>query len=381
MKIKLFVLIATIGLVSCGTSKQQGISGTIKGAEGETVYLMSFVNSKAVATDSSLIAADGSFSIQPQTSMDLNFYQLLIDQERAMVLITDSTESITLQGTSEDFGETVKVQGSPHTEKLLAFYDEMRPIVEKTQNLREITNSKAISQEEKSQAFSQLIDISNEKKEKCLAFIDANTSSPASLAALSELSIKTELDTYKKVETGLKNSFGHSFYYKMVSQQIENAEKTAKLPAQEKQVKKELFSAGMTAPDIVMNDLDGKERKLSDLRGKVVLIDFWASWCGPCRRENPNVVREYDKYHDAGFEIFSVSLDKDAGKWAKAVEQDGLDWDNHVSDLAGWKNAAAAAYGVSSIPYTVLVGRDGKIIGTKLRGGALAQKLDQLFAD
>lgn len=381
MKIRLFVLIATIGILSCGTSKQQGVSGTVTGAEGETIYLMSFVNSKAVATDSSKIAADGSFSIVPQTKMDLNFYQLMIDKERAMVLITDSTESITLQTTSEDFGDNAKVQGSVHTEKLLAFYEEMRPIVEKTQDLREITNSKEISQEEKSQAFSQLIDITNEKKEKCLAFIESNTSSPASLAALSELSLKTELDTYKKVEEGLKSSFAHSFYYKMVSKQIENAENTANLPEQKKVAKNAMYSAGMDAPDIVMNDVEGKERKLSDLRGKVVLIDFWASWCGPCRRENPNVVKEFEKYHEEGFEVFSVSLDKDAGRWAQAIEQDGLIWENHVSDLAGWKNAAAKAYGIQSIPHTILVGRDGKIVGTHLRGGALAQKLDELFAD
>jgi len=106
---------------------------------------------------------------------------------------------------------------------------------------------------------------------------------------------------------------------------------------QAKATKNSAYTAGMEAPEITMNDLNGKERKLSDLRGKIVLIDFWASWCGPCRRENPNVVKEYNNFHDDGFEIFSVSLDSDAAKWAAAVEKDGLIWDDHVSDLAGWK--------------------------------------------
>jgi thiol-disulfide isomerase/thioredoxin len=128
-----------------------------------------------------------------------------------------------------------------------------------------------------------------------------------------------------------------------------------------------------------MNGLDGKARKLSDLKGKVVLIDFWASWCGPCRRENPNVVRAYQQYKSKGFEVFSVSLDKAKEPWEKAIEQDGLVWPNHVSDLAGWSNVAAAAYGVTAIPATFLIDQEGKVVATNLRGPALANKLNELL--
>jgi thiol-disulfide isomerase/thioredoxin len=110
-----------------------------------------------------------------------------------------------------------------------------------------------------------------------------------------------------------------------------------------------------------------------------VLIDFWASWCGPCRRENPTVVRAYQKYKDKGFEIFSVSLDSDKTRWTQAIAQDGLVWPNHVSDLAGWRNAAAGAYGVSSIPATFLLDRNGNIVGTNLRGPALEARLSELL--
>ena len=138
-------------------------------------------------------------------------------------------------------------------------------------------------------------------------------------------------------------------------------------------------SEGSIAPELEFADPDGKIRKLSDLRGKVVLIDFWASWCGPCRRENPHVRAMYEKYHDKGFEVFSVSLDKDANAWKGAIAKDNLTWPNHVSDLKGWGSAAAKLYGVSSIPSTFLVDKDGRIIAKGLRGEQLTAVLEQIF--
>lgn len=140
------------------------------------------------------------------------------------------------------------------------------------------------------------------------------------------------------------------------------------------------FAPGAEAPNIIMKTPAGEEKDLHSLRGKVVLIDFWASWCGPCRRENPEVVRLYNKYHEKGFDIFGVSLDKDQQRWEKAIADDGLVW-HHVSDLKGWSNAAAQAYGVSSIPHTVLLDAEGNIIARNLRGAALEQKLEELFGE
>ncbi|MBC7426411.1 MAG: TlpA family protein disulfide reductase, partial [Bacteroidia bacterium] len=131
---------------------------------------------------------------------------------------------------------------------------------------------------------------------------------------------------------------------------------------------------GAMAPDISMVTPDGKVVKLSSLKGKYVMIDFWASWCGPCRRENPNNKLIYEKYKSKGFEIYAVSLDKDAASWKQAITADGLPW-IHVSDLKYWQSAAAQLYRVYSIPATVILDKKGKIIAKNLRG----QELDDFL--
>ncbi len=136
---------------------------------------------------------------------------------------------------------------------------------------------------------------------------------------------------------------------------------------------------GKTAPDFTMNDVEGRPVSLSQFRGKYVLVDFWAAWCGPCRAENPNVVEAYNKFKDAGFDVLGVSLDRSKEDWMQAIAKDNLTW-THVSDLQYWQNAAAKLYGVNSIPANVLLDKDGVIIARNLRGEDLHKKLAEVLA-
>lgn len=209
--------------------------------------------------------------------------------------------------------------------------------------------------------FRRNIDRRNQKQ---FEFAKNNPNSFFALVALSE-SAGTKVDV-KKVEPvykALKAEYRNTDMGRELGQRIDAAGTTA---------------VGMQAPEFTQNNVDGKPISLSSLKGKYVLVEFWASWCAPCRAGNPNLVKQYELYKDKGFEIISVSLDNVKDKWIDAIKKDGLPW-LQVSDLKGWNNAVGRMYGVRAVPQSFLLDKEGKVIGNTLRDETLNAKLAELF--
>lgn len=203
--------------------------------------------------------------------------------------------------------------------------------------------------------------------EQIVAFVDTVKNPLLGYLAINQIKPEDHKAAFEKFATRMESEIPNSSFTKDIKNKLKATASLANV------------AVGGVAPDIVLQNPDGREMKLSDLRGQVVLLDFWASWCKPCRRENPNVVVAYNKYNKKGFTVANISLDSNREKWKQAIEIDNLKWDFHVSDLKGWKSSAAATYGVRSIPQTFLLDKEGKIIAKNLRGAALEKKLEEVL--
>jgi len=221
------------------------------------------------------------------------------------------------------------------------------------------------------------------------SFIHAQKDSPVILMTLNDLTLNPiqfldEIFIIKKV---IEDKYDNSSYLKEIENLIQLAqqqERNNNLQIQREKEAKERrkvlgLEIGQIAPDIIMKSPDGNTYKLSDLKDQIVLLDFWASWCRPCRAENPNVVQLYEQCKKEGFTVFSVSLDQKLELWEAAIKNDRLAWPYHVSDLNGWYSSAAKQYGVESIPSTFLLNKGNKIAACNLRGEALSQKVKELL--
>jgi len=195
--------------------------------------------------------------------------------------------------------------------------------------------------------------------------------------ALSMVNDPTKLIEQKQVINGIAQRFPDNSLVNSLSARISEMEQQAGAGFED-EANMTAVKVGDTAPDFTLPDPSGKMVKLSSFRGKYVLVDFWASWCKPCRMENPNVVKAYQQYKDKNFTILGVSLDKKKEAWVQAIQADGLTW-NHVSDLKFWDSAVVPLYGINAIPTNFLLDPQGKIIAANLRGSALEQKLQEVI--
>ncbi|WP_235295985.1 peroxiredoxin family protein [Portibacter marinus] len=363
----LYFFALVLVLTSCGSASTDDVSGQIRGAENLSVYFDK-VNPDGVNNSMTQVSADGSgnFSIDIEEPIEPGVYRIRIGTKSAYIVHDGSEQEVMISGDLQNFNNyKYEVEGSPLTQQ---YRDLMASYLEKSKSINEV-------REEVKGDMHPLIamQVANHLFKNNPAFYDEQAN----------------------VNAKLKQSYPDADFTRRHSEMVTLMQNA--IAASRRKGGK--FNVGDEAPDIELPGPDGKVRKLSDLRGEVVLLDFWASWCGPCRKENPKVVKTYNKYKDKGFNIFSVSLDgihprrlqsyktqADIDKqlevqkqrWIGAIEKDQLTWDNHVSELKHWNSAVTKLYGVSSIPQTFLIDRDGKIAAVNPRYN-LEQELQRVL--
>ena len=299
-----------------------------------------------------------------------DYYVLRLSDGQNINLIIEEEGEIKVYGDGKNLFQHTNIVDSESTEALTGFLRYYSSYSAKMDSAKQYLQQNPSKEKEVNEKFKPVFDDFVQKRNQ---YFKEYENSPALIGVLSTFNLQQEQEfkMYEATVQALDNSFGESPTVKRLSAELKKNRK--KMEASKP------LSPGKEAQDIEMENPDGEIIKLSDYKGKVVLIDFWASWCGPCRKENPHVVKLYEKYKDDGFDVFSVSLDKDKKRWVSAIEKDNLTWEAHVSDLKGWSNTAAKQYQVSSIPFTVLIDKEGKIINTRLRGEQLERTLQSIF--
>lgn len=369
MKRLLLTLLISGMMISCSAQDQKAadevtLSGQILNApESAQLTLQKIWNNDITTVDTLQLEEDGSFSTNVKIDEPHLFRINAGGRQYVPLIIGENDVELTVNMT--DRSKTPDVKGSEETEKLYAFSEMMNS---REMRIREIDTKyrKAVNEKDKIKA--------EEIREEYMAFekqyaenlkdhIRSMGVSVATFYALSTLDWDKEFVFADSVVDVFNKEMPDSKYTEALVSRADQMRSTA---------------IGSVAPEIALPNPEGEIVKLSSLRGNYVLLDFWAAWCGPCRRENPNVVRMYNKYNDKGFEVYSVSLDKTKEKWLKAIEDDNLSW-THVSDLKYFNSEAAQTYQVQAIPYTLLLDKEGRIIGKNLRGKELENKLEEIF--
>ncbi len=354
------------------------IDGQIVGAENQRIYLIN-QNRGGIQSPIAVAVADekGKFKIDSEIEAR-DYYAFALENGQSINLVVEFNDSITINGDARDLLNYSNIKGSPDSELMSEFLLQFRYFKQIEDSLRAVVMSDRNKQGEVNAYFTPLAQRFYSYRNN---FISSNLESPALLATLNSVDQGKEWEMFKQIVSLLNRSFGDSPTIRVLSRNVMLKDEQLKQQQLENERKASMLSPGSLVKNISMPDTSGTIINLSDLRGKVVLIDFWASWCGPCRRENPNVVKAYQKYNKDGFEVFSVSLDKPGAreKWIAAIKKDGLLWPYHVSDLQGFNCEAARDYLVSSIPFTVLIDAEGKVIATNLRGPQLEAELKRIY--
>lgn len=393
---KIIWIISCMTLIFAGCSlssipESWQVKGKLTNGANVTMVLMDINAQPWKVVDSVQTDENGEFYFTKHVP-EKGFYNIQISQgdmkpaQSAFATVAiDSNEHIVFEADFNNIGGTYTVSGSPDSEVLLEYnraleknYKALDLLSYRQDSLRQVFQAyiNANPSDQGADSLSQILEpmfnkysdeykiLAGETAEYSRQFINKNTHSFACLAALQVLSVSEDTDYFKKVIDALLSQYPNIENLKRYKEYIDKQSK---------------LQVGQMAPEITMNDPAGNQRSLSSLRGKVVVVDFWASWCQPCRAENPFVTAMYDKYRSKGLEIFSVSLDSKKDAWVQAIQKDKLIWENHVSDLMQWRSPVVSLYGFEAIPFTCVLDREGKIVAKNLRGPGLEQKVAELL--
>jgi thiol-disulfide isomerase/thioredoxin len=367
---KWILLTLFVGLVSITNAQkiEVTVSGNIFNAESDSVYLTQKSEDQFINVDGAKLKKSGDFEIQTKLA-SADFYSLRIGSSNIDLILREGSD-IKIYGDGANIGQFCNIVGSDESAKMNEFTREKNAWIVYVDSVNKVIAEDPTQQNAIRGQFQQK---QQQYQAVVRAFVQANQNSASLFAIQSIIDPNADFEGYENITKQLMAGFSESPTVQAEYSKMEKLK--ADIQA------KDPLAPGKMAPDFTEALPDGEMLSLSDLQGNVVLLDFWASWCGPCRRENPNVVALYEKYKDKGFTVLSVSLDKDKDKWLSAIEKDKLTWPNHVSDLKFWQSKAAQLYGVSGIPFTVLIDQEGKIIRTKLRGPQLEEELSRIFGD
>lgn len=386
MNKKLFVyLFAAILFAGCKNNTVQISGNLVNPVIGEYIFLDELKSNELTTIDSIKITDDGTFDFKREIEFP-SFYLLKINENSFLTMLVEPGEKITLNAYYDSLNYPISVIGSKGTESMAEYNRTLRKTINKLTGLYNIYMQNvdspqlpAVIESLDSIAQTYLNEINLYTK----SYIDENLTSLVSLVALYQqvapnvyvLNPSRDLKYFVKVDSSM--SILYPEYEPVTSLHEQVQELVAGIKGET--VIAPASGEGTEAPEISLQTPDGDTIKLSSTRGSVVLLDFWASWCIPCRQESPNLVKAYNLYHKKGFQIYQVSLDKTKEAWMKGIQDDKLENWIHVSDIKYWNSVVVPLYKIESIPYNFLLDKEGRIIASTLRGEQLQIKLAELF--